>query len=207
MTMIFLTNLLMCSFFINRQYPAAIVDRTMSMALSIERITALTPKTRAASDRIPFTITFHPVNNSIKPLLIAILIYLIQVLALLIIIIKKDRNLRAALVKETLPSNTEPSTFRCSRKRCLTCPFVVSRTTVKGPKSTLNITEHFNCTTPNIIYCIQCSNCNKLYIGEIGRRLDDCIRSEITFTTYTKTTYLNLSLANLILLIILFLIL
>ena len=58
----------MRSFFINRQYPAAIVDRAMSKALSIDRITALTPKTRAASDRIPFTITFHPVNNSIKPI-------------------------------------------------------------------------------------------------------------------------------------------
>ena len=56
----------MRSFFTNRQYPAAIVDRAMHKAFSIDRITALTPKTRAASDRIPFTITFHPVNNSIK---------------------------------------------------------------------------------------------------------------------------------------------
>ena len=37
----------MRSFFINRQYPAAIVDRAVSKALSIDRITALTPKTRA----------------------------------------------------------------------------------------------------------------------------------------------------------------
>ena len=58
----------MRSFFINRQYPAAIVDHAMNKALSIDRIIALTPKTRAASDRIPFTITFHPVNNSIKPI-------------------------------------------------------------------------------------------------------------------------------------------
>ena len=63
--------------------------------------------------------------------------------------------------------------------RCLTCTFVVSRTTVTGPKSTLNITEHFNCRTPNIIYCIQCSNCKKLYIGETGRRLGDRIRDHL----------------------------
>ena len=73
---------------------------------------------------------------------------------------KKDRNLPTFLVKGTLPSNKEPGTFRCSRKQCLTFPFVVSRTSVTGPKSTLNITEHFNCTTPNFIYSIQCSNCN-----------------------------------------------
>ena len=88
---------------------------------------------------------------------------------------KKDCNLRTFLVKGTLPSNKELDTFRCSRKGCLTCPFVVSRTNITGPKSTLNITEHFNCTTPNIIYCIQCFNCNKLYIGETGRRLGDRI--------------------------------
>ena len=56
------------SFSINRQYPAAIIDRAMNKAFSTDRTTALTPKTRAASDRIPFTITFHPVNNSIKPI-------------------------------------------------------------------------------------------------------------------------------------------
>ena len=61
-------------------------------------------------------------------------------------------------------------------KRCLTCPFVVSRTTVTGPKSTVDITDHFNCTTPSIIYC---SHCNKLYIGEIGRRLGDHIRDHL----------------------------
>ena len=45
----------------------------------------------------------------------------------------------------------------------------------------LRITDYFSCTTPNIIFCIHCSNCNKLYISETGRRLGDA--SEITFTT------------------------
>ena len=53
---------------INRLYPAAIVDRAMHKAFSIDRTTALAPKTRAANDRIPFTINFHPVNNSFKPI-------------------------------------------------------------------------------------------------------------------------------------------
>ena len=55
----------MRSFFINRQYPgpAAVVDRAMHKAFSINRITVLTPKTRAASDRILFAITFHPIQG------------------------------------------------------------------------------------------------------------------------------------------------
>ena len=58
----------MRSFFNNRQYPAAIADRAMHKAFSIDRTTALTPKTRAASGRTPFTITFHTVNISFKPI-------------------------------------------------------------------------------------------------------------------------------------------
>ena len=58
----------MRSFFTNRQYPAAIVDRAMHKAFSIDRLTELTSKTRAASDRILFTMSFHPVNNSLKPI-------------------------------------------------------------------------------------------------------------------------------------------
>ena len=107
--------------------------------------------TRAANDRIPFSITFHPVNNSIK----SIVNRNFNLLCLdsstsnifsqrSLFSFKKDRNLRTFLVKGTRPSNKESGSFLCSRKRCLTCPFVVLRTTVTGPKSTLNITDHFN---------------------------------------------------------------
>ena len=56
----------MRSFFINRQYLAAVADRAGHKAFPIDRITAITSKTRAVNDRIPFTVTFHPINNTIK---------------------------------------------------------------------------------------------------------------------------------------------
>ena len=34
--------------------------------------------------------------------------------------------------------------------------------------STQSISDHFTCTTSNVIYCISCSLCNKLYVGEAG---------------------------------------
>ena len=34
----------------------------------------------------------------------------------------------------------------------------------------------FTCTSANVIYCITCTLCNKLYIGETGRRLGDRFR-------------------------------
>ena len=172
----------MRSFFINRQYPVAFIDHAMSKALSTDRITALSPKTRASA-RILFTTTFHPVNNSIKPIVNRNFNLLTSNSSTSnifnqcpLFFFKKDCNLCTFWVKGTLLSNKEPGTFRCSCKRYLICPFVVLRITVTGPKSTLTITEHFNCTTPNIIYCIQCANCNKLYSGETDCRLGDRIR-------------------------------
>ena len=77
---------------------------------------------------------------------------------------------------------------------------------LRAPSLTRNIMDHFNSTTSNIIYCIQCSNCNKLYIGETGRRLGDRTRDHL-YVKRHNNLYPNLSLAILILLIILFLIL
>jgi len=86
---------------------------------------------------------------------------------------------RYFLVKGTLPSEDSQGTFRFSRKRCFTCPFISSRTSVKWSKSTFQVKEQIDCTSSNIIYCIQCSVCTLLYIGETGRRLGDCFRDHL----------------------------
>ena len=86
---------------------------------------------------------------------------------------KRDRNLRNSLVRSSLPSNLEPGTFNCSRKVFNTCPFINSKTHIQGPKGSYQVNDHFDCTISNIIYCITCTLCNKLYIGESGRKLGD----------------------------------
>ena len=128
MTMIFLTNVLTCTLF-------SLTDNTRQLLLTA-------PCSR------PFLLIYycihsqntcrqwsHSVYHNFSPpsitqlnaLLITILICLIQILTLVTFLVnarlfsfKKDRNLRTFLVKGTLPSNKEPGTFRCSRKRCLT---------------------------------------------------------------------------------------
>ena len=58
-----------------------------------------------------------------------------------------------------------------------------------GPKRSVKITDRFTCTSDqpgkristdrftcssaNVIYCITCTYCKKLYTGETGRRLGD----------------------------------
>ena len=77
------------------------------------------------------------------------------------------------------PSNLEPGTFNCSRKICNTCPFINSKTHIRGPNGSYQVNDHFDCTTSNIIYCITCTLCNKLYIGESGRKLGDRFREHL----------------------------
>ena len=82
----------------------------------------------------------------------------------------RDNLVRSAL-RQNLPAPA--GTFSCSRARCYTCSFLNSATSISGPKSNFVIRHNFTCTSSNIIYCISCSKCCKLYIGETGRRLSD----------------------------------
>ena len=60
-----------------------------------------------------------------------------------------------------------------------TCPFIHNVEKISGPKRSIKITDHFTCTSANVIYCITCTYCNKLYIGETGRRLGDRFREHL----------------------------
>ena len=50
---------------------------------------------------------------------------------------------------------------------------------LRGSKRSVKITDRFTCTSANVIYCITCTLCNKLYIGETGRRLGDRFREHL----------------------------
>ena len=39
--------------------------------------------------------------------------------------------------------------------------------------------DHFTCISADVIHCITSSYCNKLYIGETGRRLGDQFREHL----------------------------
>ena len=72
---------------------------------------------------------------------------------------------------------------------------VVNYNALSKLKRSIKITDHFICTSANVIYC---TFCNKLYIGETGRR--QATDSENTFAKQRKTTKtrLNRSLDTLI---------
>ena len=66
-----------------------------------------------------------------------------------------------------------------NNEKTKTCLFIVNTSKISGPKRSVKITDRFTCTSANVIYCITCTLCNKLYIGETGRRLGDRFREHL----------------------------
>ena len=146
------------------------------------RDTLKPPLAKISDDKIPLVLTFHPFNYKVRDVVsrnFLILkndpetstIFTVNPL----ISFRRNKNMRDNLVRSALRQNlpAPAGTFSCSRARCYTCSFLNSATSISGPKSNFVIRHNFTCTSSNIIYCISCSKCCKLYIGEMGRRLCD----------------------------------
>ena len=166
--------------------PYSILSKALNRVQNVNRESALEPSASDNEERIPFTLTFHPNNLAARNVVLRnfkILQSDPETAPIFpnppLVSFKRDRNLRNSLVRSSLPSNLEPGTFNCSRKVCNTCPFINSKTHIRGPNGSYQVNDHFDCTTSNIIYCITCTLCNKLYIGESGRKLGDRFREHL----------------------------
>jgi len=60
----------MCHFFEKRGYPASIVQVGHHRAQLIDRQSSLQTSQKQHSDRIPFTLTFHPHKHSVKSIIL-----------------------------------------------------------------------------------------------------------------------------------------
>ena len=170
----------MCQFFEKRGYPVSEVKAGHHRAQQFDRQSALQTSQKNKNDRIPFTLTFHPhiILNYSK--MIPRLVESFHNLHLFHSNATKTYSLVGNfLVRSALKTNEQPGTFKCARLRCKTCLFIVNTSKISGPKRSVKITDRFTCTSANVIYCITCTLCNKLYIGETGRRLGDRFREHL----------------------------
>ena len=142
--------------------------------------TALQRSQKENINRIPFTLTFHPHNHAVKSIILKNFKILqndpdtCRIFSQPpLISFKRDKNMGNFLVRSAFQTSEQPGTFKCARARCKTCPFICNVEKLSGPKRSIKITDHFTCTSANVIYCITCTLCKKLYIGETGRRLGD----------------------------------
>ena len=167
----------MCHFFNKRGYPASVVQAGHHRAQQIDRQSALQTSQKENNNRIPLTLTFHPHNHAVKSIIL-------KNFKLLqndpdtgrifsqppLISFKRDKNIGNFLVRSTyFQTSNQAGTFKCVCARCKTCPFICNVEKLSGPKRFIKITDLFTCTSTNVIYCITCNLCKKLYISETGR--------------------------------------
>ena len=161
---------------------------------------------KESNNRIPFTLTFHPHNNAVKSITL-------KDSKLLqndpdtgrifsqppLTSFKRDKTIGNFLVRSAFQTSDQPGTFKWASARCKTCPFICNVEKLSGRKRSIKITDHFTCTSANVIYCITCTLCKKLYIGETGRRLGDRFREHLRDVESRETTktHLNRSLDTL----------
>ena len=101
---------------------------------------------------------------------------------------KRDQNIGNFLVRSAFQTREQPRTFTCK-----TCPFICNVEKLSRPKRFSKITDHFTCTSVNVISCITCTLCKKLYVGETGRRLGDRFREHLCDVEKDAKTHLNRS--------------
>ena len=132
---------------------------------------------RENTDRIPFALKFNPHNHADKSIILK-KFKLLQndsetstiFLQPPLISFKCDENIGNFLVRSLFQTKEQPGTFECAR---LDCHFIHNMEKMSGPMRSIKITDHFTRTSANVIYCITCTYCKKLYIGNPGRRLGD----------------------------------
>ena len=67
---------------------------------------------------------------------------------------KRDKNISNFLVGSAFQTSDQPGTFKYAFARCKTCPFLRKVEKILGFKQSIKITDHFTCTSANVIYCI-----------------------------------------------------
>ena len=161
----------MCHFFKNRGCPDSVVNTAQHRAQQIDRQSALQTSQKEKNERIPFTLTYHPHNLAAKNIIF-------KNFKLLqndnetgrifsqppLVSFKRDKNIGNFLVRSVLKSDDQPGTFKCARKRYNTCLFIHNADKTTGPKRSIKITDRYICTSANVIYCITCTLCKKIYI-------------------------------------------
>ena len=176
----------MCQFFKKRGYPDSAITTGKHRAQEIDRNTALQSPQNKETNRIPFTLTYHPQNLAVKNVILKNFKILrndpeTQHIFSLppLISFKRDKNIGTFLVRSAFKSDNQPGTFKRTRTRCKTCPFISNMVKISGHNRSAKITDHFTCISANVIYCITCTLCKKIYIGETGRRLADRFREHL----------------------------
>ena len=169
----------MCGFFLEQGSPSDLLRKVLRKISSINRhdTTYSHREENSQAGREPLVLTYHPLNEKIKRILLnnfRILNNDPEIGRILtdgpLVAYCRDRSIRNVWVYTTVGSKAaDPAgTVLCNHPRCRTCQHVSSSLNVNGPNCTINIEEYLSCHSSNLVYWILCRRYPTLYIGETG---------------------------------------
>ena len=124
----------MCDFVDKRDYPASVVQAGHHRVQQIDWQSALQTSQKENNKRIPFTLTFHPRNHTVKSIILKNFNLpqndpdLGRVSSQPpLISFKRDKNIGNFLVRNAFQTGDQPGTFKCAGARCKNMSFKLQR--------------------------------------------------------------------------------
>ena len=191
----------MASFFRSRDYPSNVVQRVQERVSAIPRDDIISERSDVpdAQPTIPLVLTYHPTNALVKMITTRNfhllrddpdtrdIYHQVRVLCAY----RRHNNLRDSLVRSHLNDTTasveDRGTFPCGRSRCNTCAYSNASPTINTPGGTYHHQFQVHLYKLQRGILSQGRTCNKVYIGETGRRLGDRFREHLRSTRQTNT--------------------
>ena len=189
-------------FFRHRGYPKRIISQARDRVMATPRATLISEPNETPAEQpgtIPLVLTYHPTNVLVNKIITRNLhlvrddpetATIFQPLRVLCAY-RRDSNLRDSLVRSALDNTTVTNeargTFPCSRTRCNKCAHTNASASIATPGGHITVQSKYTCVGENVVYAIKCRICNKLFIGETGRRLGDRFREHLRSTRLSGT--------------------
>ena len=142
----------MCQFFIKRGWPDSVATTGKHRVYEIDRETALQTSQNEETNRMTWTLTYHPQNLAVKNVILKNFKILRNDPETKpkfplppLISFKRDKYISNFLFRIAFTSDRPPVTFKCPQTRCKTCPIISNMVKIRGPNRSSKITDHFAC--------------------------------------------------------------
>ena len=176
-------------FFLERNYPASIVDHALDKVSSLSQDQALqSPENNRDKNIIPFVVEYNPSLPKIGLIINKYwdLLQLSQKDSVKnvhaykpILAFKRPRNLRDFLVHSSFNDTLTHFSQSCNRRRCSHCKNIVKSDvcTSSRTQNSFNLRFSTDCTSQNVIYLIECKRCNMQYVGQTNQQVSKRMNS------------------------------
>ena len=168
------------SWLMDRGYKGGELGTQLERVKGLQRDTLLNRESKSKDGtRIPLVLTFHPALNEVHEILRKCENILLvdrehrRVFSgKLFVSFRRAKNVKDTLVRAKLqPENeelVEKGTHKCNGRRCQICPMMQEGSMFYNADDSRffrNFSGAYDCNSENVVYLLQCTCCNKKYVG------------------------------------------